>query len=47
MGVDIPGGSVVKNGSVGQEDPLENEMATQVFLPGRLHGQRSLTGYGP
>ena len=30
---------------VGQEDPLEEEMA--VFLPGESHGQRSLADYGP
>ena len=31
-----------------QEDPLEEEMApTPVFLPGKLHGQRSLVGYSP
>ena len=30
--------------SLGQEDPLEKEMATtSVFLPGKSHGQRSLT----
>ena len=29
--------------SLGQEDPLEEGMATtQVFLPGESHGQRSL-----
>ena len=29
--------------SLGQEDPLEEEMATTpVFLPGEFHGQRSL-----
>ena len=32
--------------SVGQEDPLEKEMATHtVFLPGELYGQKSLAGY--
>ena len=31
--------------SQGQEDPLEKEMATQVFLPGKCHGQRDLVGY--
>ena len=35
----------------GQEDPLEEGMATQqptsVFLPGESHGQRSLAGYSP
>ena len=51
-------GSVLKNlptmqemqeiqvGSLGWEDPLQEEMATySVFLPGESHGQRSLTGY--
>ena len=34
--------------SLGQEDPLEKEVATPlVFLPGESHGQRSLTGYSP
>ena len=34
--------------SVGQEDPLEEEMATTpIFLPGESHGQRSLMGYSP
>ena len=34
--------------SLGQEDPLEKGMATHpVFLPGKLHGQRSLVGYSP
>ena len=32
----------------GQEDPLEEEMATApVFLPGESHGQRCLAGYSP
>ena len=32
--------------SLGQEDPLEEEMATlSSVLPGKLHGQRNLTGY--
>ena len=32
--------------SLGQEDPLDEEMApTPVFLPGKSHGQRSLAGY--
>ena len=54
----FPDGSVVKNSSanagdmqvqpLGQEDPLEEEMATTpVFLPRKSHGQRSLEGYGP
>ena len=35
--------------SLGQEDPLEKEMATHptVSLPGKFHGQRSLAGYSP
>ena len=33
--------------SLGQEDPLEKVMATPVFLPGELHGERSLVGYSP
>ena len=34
--------------SLGLEDPLEKEMATQpVFLPGESHGRRSLVGYSP
>ena len=34
--------------SLGQEDPLEKEMATApVYLPGKSHGQRSLVGYCP
>ena len=34
--------------SLGQEDPLEKEMAPiSVFLPGESHGQRSLVGYNP
>ena len=54
----FPGGAVVKNlpanagdsrnvvPSLGQEDHLEKEMATQsVFLPGKFHRQRSLADY--
>ena len=34
--------------SLGQEDPLEKEMATHlVFLPGEFHGRTSLAGYSP
>ena len=35
--------------SLGQEDPLEEEMvqSTQVFLPGKSHGKRSLADYSP
>ena len=33
---------------LGQEDPLEKEMATPpVFWPGESHGQRSLVGFSP
>ena len=32
--------------SLGWEDPLEKEMATQL-LPGKFHGLRSLVGYSP
>ena len=33
---------------MGQEDPLEEEMATTpVFLPEKFHGQRSLADYSP
>ena len=57
MGGGFPGGSVLKNPpakqetwvrSLGWEDPLEEEMApTPVFLPGKLHGHRSLVGCSP
>ena len=54
----FPGGSVVKImpanigdlvRSLGQEDPLEKEIATHcsIFLLGKSHGQRSLAGYSP
>ena len=34
--------------SLGQEDPMEKEMATHSsILPGESHGQRSLVGYSP
>ena len=34
--------------SLGQEHPLEKEMATTpVFFPGKTHGQRSLVGSSP
>ena len=33
---------------LGQEDPLQKEMATiAVFLPRKSHGWRSLEGYSP
>ena len=34
--------------SLGQEDPLEDKMATHSrILPGKPHGERSLVGYSP
>ena len=34
--------------SLGQEDPMEKEMATHSsILSGESHGQRSLAGYNP
>ena len=33
--------------SLGQEDLLEKEMATSVFLPGKPHRLRILVGYSP
>ena len=54
MYIGFPGGSVIKNlpanagdavQSLGQEDPVEKEMA--VFLPGQSYGWRSLVGYSP
>ena len=34
--------------SLGQEDPVEKErQPTPIFLPGKVHGQRSLVGYSP
>ena len=42
-------GDVRDTGSIsGSEYPLEKEMATiPLFLPGKSHGHRSLTGYSP
>ena len=31
--------------SLGQEDPLEEEMITHSSIPGEFHGQRSLADY--
>ena len=34
--------------SLGEDDPLEKEMATHsIFMPRESHGQRSLVGYSP
>ena len=53
----VPDGSVVKTHMpmqenwvrfLGQEDPLEEEMATRSsILPGESHGQKSLVGHSP
>ena len=44
----LPGMQETQVGSLGQEDPLEKEMATTtIFLPGKSHGQRSLVSYSP
>ena len=43
-------GDIKDVGSIpGWEDPLEGRawQPTSVFLPGELHGQRSLVGYSP
>ena len=54
-GLPCPGGSDGKASaymretrvqSLGQEDPLEKEMATH-FSTGKSHGRRSLVGYSP
>ena len=42
-----PAKAAVEVRSLGQEDPLEEGMATPVFLPGEFQGQRSLVGYTP
>ena len=42
-----PAKAAVEVRSLGREDPLEEGMATPVFLPGEFHGQRSLVGYSP
>ena len=41
----LPANAGVMGSSLGQQDPVEEEMATHsVFLPGKSHGQRSLVG---
>ena len=57
MNTGFPGGEAVKNPlamqemwvqSLGQEDPLEWEMATHSRIPAwESHGQGSLVGYSP
>ena len=44
----LPGMQETQVRSLGQKDPLEKEwQPTPVFLPGEVHGQRSLAGYSP
>ena len=44
----LPGMQESRVRSLGREDPLEKKMATTpVFLPGEVHGQRSLVSYSP
>ena len=45
--VNLPAMQETRVRSLGWEVPLEKRMATQIFLPGEFHGQRSLTGYSP
>ena len=33
--------------SLGREDPLQKMATHLVFLPGEVHGQKSLVGYSP
>ena len=33
--------------SLGQGDPLEEDIGNPLQLPGESHGQRSLVGYSP
>ena len=43
---DLPAMQETQVQSLGGEDPLEEEMATNsIILPGKSHGQRSLVGY--
>ena len=42
----LPAMQATQVGSLGQEDPLEKEMAiTPIFLPGKSHELRILVGY--
>ena len=44
----LPAKQEIHIGSLGQEDPLDKQMATHsVFLALEFHGQRNLAGYGP
>ena len=40
----LPGMQKTQVRSLDWEDPLEKTMATNLFLPGEFHGQRSLAG---
>ena len=41
----LPAKQEIHVGSLGQEDPLEKQMASHsVFLPLEFHGQRNLAG---
>ena len=45
---DLPAKQKTQVQFLGQEDPLEEEMATHsIFLLEKSHGQRSLAGYSP
>ena len=45
----LPSGSVQETWirSLDGDDPLKEEMAPVLFLPGKFHVQRSLAGYSP
>ena len=43
----LPATRETQVGSLGQEDPLEKEMATHSSEPAKSHGLRSLVGYSP
>ena len=44
----LPAMQETQHQSLGQEDPLEKGwQPTPAFLPGKPHGQRSLSGYSP
>ena len=48
MAKNLPAMQEIQVQFLGQEDPLEKEMATFCsILPGKSHGQRSLAGYSP
>ena len=44
----LPAMLETQGSNLGQENPLEKEMATTpAFLPGKFHERRSLAGYSP